>query len=66
MFIIIIKKGGANMPNFDGTGPRGKGSGTGRGRGKCRGGAKGGKNRQVENRTVRGSEKPVNSNKKES
>ena len=25
------------MPNFDGTGPIGKGSGSGRGRGKCKG-----------------------------
>lgn len=38
MFIILIKKrGGADMPNFDGTGPRGKGSGSGRGLGKCKG-----------------------------
>jgi hypothetical protein len=37
------KRGGADMPNFDGTGPRGRGSGSGRGLGKCKG--KGGSNR---------------------
>jgi hypothetical protein len=40
MFIIILTLGGANMPNFDGTGPRGKGPGSGRGRGKCKGNRK--------------------------
>jgi len=36
------------MPNFDGTGPLGKGPGTGKGRGKCKGGRNARKNMGID------------------
>ena len=63
MFIILIKKGGANMPNFDGTGPRGKGSGSGRGRGKCKGNRRAKNNKTVD---ANKSDKSIDINNEES